>query len=164
MTEYNYLFHQFWMHRHSTGTYYLAECRSLENTRQTLCQLWLSANRTRWIVHRQWSLCQVHYVGHSIKFLPSATWCSTKKSRRDGDKWHDRYFAECTYWHSAKREPLSSAGQALGKGSTSEPIFQSLCRVLGLQYSAKRLYLLLGVLFLPSAKVIALGKGTICRV
>jgi hypothetical protein len=139
--------------------------QSLENTRQTLCRVWHLAKKSRWHVHRQWFLCRVLFVRHSIKTLPSVIQYSAKKSCR-----HDASDSDCTecllYWHSAKAPSLLSVycigsrqrstswvpllvpllrvfgdtrqriplcwvpyGLALGKGSTSGPLCQFLCRV-----------------------------------
>jgi hypothetical protein len=57
-----------------------------------------------------------------------------------------------------------SDGWALGKGGSSGPLYQSLCRVPWPQHSAKKLYRYLGVLSLPSAMVMTLGKLLLCRV
>jgi hypothetical protein len=55
-------------------------------------------------------------------------------------------------------------GRALGKGGSSGPLCQSLCRVPEPQYSAKKLYQFPGVPSLPSAMVMTLGKVPLCRV
>ena len=80
--------------------------QSPENIWQTLYRVWLSAKRHWWTIHRQRLLCRVLFVEHSAKSLPSAIWCSSKKSHCDGDKWWRRRLCRVYHWHSTKAPSL----------------------------------------------------------
>jgi hypothetical protein len=114
----------------------LNHCRArLKNTRQKLCRVRHSTKRARRTVHRQRLLCRVLFIRHS-----------TKKSRC-----HDAFF-ECHLIHSAKRIPLCQL-------STSGH-FVSFFAECSRRHSTKKLYRCPGVLSLPSAMTLTLGRVT----
>jgi hypothetical protein len=132
-----------------------------------------TTKRSRWTVHRQWSLYRVLYVRHSAKFLSIATGAQQRKVVMTVISDGERDFTECIHRHSTNREPLPSAcwpgtrqiklqwtttttslprvaSWHSAKGALVGP-FASLCAEYAGRHLAKKAHL-------PSTRTIALGK------
>jgi hypothetical protein len=105
--------------------------QSSKNTRQMLCRVLHSVEDTRKRKCRQRGLCQVHFVGHSAKPLPSAKSRTRQNLSAVTEQAPNGRFAECRVLDTRQRNHL--------------------CRAPSTSHSAKKLSL-------PSAKKLALGK------
>jgi hypothetical protein len=90
-----------------------------------------SAKNARRTVHRQQPLCQVLFVRHSAKTLPSANGTRQRKVTVTASSDGDGSFAERLLWHSAKRPILPSVRPSAKTGPvgpTASPCAESFSR------------------------------------